>query len=487
MGFRQDQADLDPVVFDTNWGGVLAPPVRTSGAQTALTITPAANTNQTASTEISDFVVSAYTKTWSAGALTTQRFTRFMAPTLAFSSASTVTTAATVAISGAPIAGANANLTNSFALWIQAGEARFDGKISTVANNVTTGSTVAITADNTTAATSGVTQQFSPLLEQTGTQWDGTALVSTPVAFASQVQGKFAGGSVFSYWTLLGSVNSSPYTPTAPQFQVRSDGFVFLFNSIIPYTSGGASVGTVANPFAAINFNSPIATVTTAFQLSSGLADTGASAFIFNAANAQTNTAARPYLFRNGGVDIAYLDKDGNVFLKKETNHTIAPVQSATTTTVGADVTLRGATGASGTGGAAAGAGGAGILLGGNAGGIGGAGGANGGNARVDAGVGTGAGVSGDINIGNTNAVNLNLGRSAGNIGFFGVTAVAKQTSGANLTNNVTSGGTNDTIADFTDLSVYANDAATIRNDIYQLSRKLKQVNDALRLYGLLT
>lgn len=72
-------------------------------------------------------------------------------------------------------------------------------------------------------------------------------------------------------------------------------------------------------------------------------------------------------------------------------------------------------------------------------------------------------------------------------IGFLGTAAVAQQTSGANLTNNVTSGGTNDTIADFTDLVIYANDAATIRNDIYQLARKLKQVNDALRLFGLLT
>lgn len=77
----------------------------------------------------------------------------------------------------------------------------------------------------------------------------------------------------------------------------------------------------------------------------------------------------------------------------------------------------------------------------------------------------------------------------AGNskIGFLGAGGSARQTSGANLTNNVTSGGTTDTIADFTSLTVYATDAAAIRNDIYQLARKLKQVNDALRLYGLLT
>lgn len=72
-------------------------------------------------------------------------------------------------------------------------------------------------------------------------------------------------------------------------------------------------------------------------------------------------------------------------------------------------------------------------------------------------------------------------------VGFFAVAAVAQQASGANLTNNVSSGGTDDTIADIADLTVYANAAADIRNNIYQLARKLKQVNDALRAYGLLT
>ena len=72
-------------------------------------------------------------------------------------------------------------------------------------------------------------------------------------------------------------------------------------------------------------------------------------------------------------------------------------------------------------------------------------------------------------------------------IGFFNSTPVVQQASGANLTNSVTAGGVDDTIADFSDLTVYANSAAAIRNDIYQLARKLKQVNDALRLFGLLT
>jgi hypothetical protein len=76
-----------------------------------------------------------------------------------------------------------------------------------------------------------------------------------------------------------------------------------------------------------------------------------------------------------------------------------------------------------------------------------------------------------------------------GTFGVFSKIAApaAQQTSGANLTNSVTSGGTDDTIANFTDLNVYAVDAAAIRNDIYQLARKVKQINDGLRLLGWLT
>lgn len=71
--------------------------------------------------------------------------------------------------------------------------------------------------------------------------------------------------------------------------------------------------------------------------------------------------------------------------------------------------------------------------------------------------------------------------------GFYNATPVVQQTDGANLTNNVTSGGTTDIIANYTDLTTYANDAAAIRNDIYQLARKVKIIGDALRTYGLLS
>ncbi len=70
-------------------------------------------------------------------------------------------------------------------------------------------------------------------------------------------------------------------------------------------------------------------------------------------------------------------------------------------------------------------------------------------------------------------------------IGFYNATPVIQQTQAA-LTNSVTAGGVTGTIADYSDLTVYANDAAAIRNDIYQLSLALANVIAAMRTYGIL-
>ena len=72
-------------------------------------------------------------------------------------------------------------------------------------------------------------------------------------------------------------------------------------------------------------------------------------------------------------------------------------------------------------------------------------------------------------------------------IGFYNKAPAVQQTDGAGLTNNVTSGGTTNQIDDFSDLTTYSNSAATIRNDIYQLARKVKIIGDALRTLGLLS
>ena len=71
----------------------------------------------------------ARTVTWTTSLPTTQRAIRIQAPTYACSSSSTITTASTLAISGAPTAGTNATLTNAYALNIEAGKTKVNDKI----------------------------------------------------------------------------------------------------------------------------------------------------------------------------------------------------------------------------------------------------------------------------------------------------------------------------------------------------------------------
>lgn len=76
----------------------------------------------TASTEASQVTFdNAQTYTWSAGAISTQRAYRITAPTYAFASASTVTNAINVSITGAPVAGTNATLTCRVSLLVEDG------------------------------------------------------------------------------------------------------------------------------------------------------------------------------------------------------------------------------------------------------------------------------------------------------------------------------------------------------------------------------
>lgn len=79
-----------------------------------------------------------------------------------------------------------------------------------------------------------------------------------------------------------------------------------------------------------------------------------------------------------------------------------------------------------------------------------------------------------------------NLALGAGQqVGFYGAAAGAQQTAAA-LTNSVTSGGSTNTVADYTLDGIYLNAEATIRNNQYQLARKVAEVVSALRTYGLL-
>lgn len=126
---------------DTNIGLTLSPKgagivdvsasARTGTAANVFRILTPADTALTASTQsvLNQFggntSGTTVTRQFSTGALTTQRENVFVAPTYAFVGASTITTAATVSITGAPTSGTNATITNALALNVEAGQSRF--------------------------------------------------------------------------------------------------------------------------------------------------------------------------------------------------------------------------------------------------------------------------------------------------------------------------------------------------------------------------
>ena len=70
-------------------------------------------------------------------------------------------------------------------------------------------------------------------------------------------------------------------------------------------------------------------------------------------------------------------------------------------------------------------------------------------------------------------------------VGFFGTTPQPK-TSVTDITNSVTSGGTANTLSNYTSLTTYSTDAAAIRGNFYQIGLKLNAIIDALQSYGLI-
>lgn len=108
-------------------------PVRTSTSAPILQVITPLDTTLTLSTEsiLSQFggtsAQATVIRQWATGALALQRENLFVAPTYSFVGASTLTTAATVAIGGSPILGTNATITNRLSLFVQSGNASFAG------------------------------------------------------------------------------------------------------------------------------------------------------------------------------------------------------------------------------------------------------------------------------------------------------------------------------------------------------------------------
>lgn len=160
---------------------------RTAGTGTQIplfTAVGSAHTALTASTEYVDINFNlARTVQFATGAITTQRAMRIQAPTYGFVGASTITNATTFEISGAPVAGTNATITNPLALNVASGNASFGGNIIAAGNTSVIrlkGYTVATLPAGTQGDTAFVTDALAPTFLATIV---GGGAVVTPVFY----------------------------------------------------------------------------------------------------------------------------------------------------------------------------------------------------------------------------------------------------------------------------------------------------------------
>lgn len=141
----------------------ISPSARTSGVVPYLTLTAPTDTVLTAGTEAIGISFLGATRQHGFNTnITTQREFVIEAPTYSFVSATgTITNAATLAITGAPVVGTNAAITNPLSLWLQAGDMGFgaSGSIAKISSTsgaltfTTAGSGIITLANDTTVST----------------------------------------------------------------------------------------------------------------------------------------------------------------------------------------------------------------------------------------------------------------------------------------------------------------------------------------------
>lgn len=175
--------------------------VSTSGTPILMSLVGAAHTGLTASTNTPDVQFNlARTVQKATGALTEQDAILINAPTYSFVGASTITNAATLAITNAPAAGTNATISNSWAIWTQNGASRIQR--DAIGTTLTTG----LKFDNTTNAVAGPANQYSPTLDFTGAAWTGS--VTQAESLRLYLQAEFASAFArprFTFRNMIGT------------------------------------------------------------------------------------------------------------------------------------------------------------------------------------------------------------------------------------------------------------------------------------------
>lgn len=183
----------------------------TSGILPIINLSAANGTGLTASTEQSSVLMDmSGTIQFATGAITNQRGFRLLAPTYAFVGASTITNAATAYISGAPIAGTNATITNAYSLWIGGGTMRLDGSLGQTGNRVTKGWFTDL--ESTTMVTIGGTSLSSVTQILTNkTIIDTTNVVEEITSNSTAVTPTPTGGSLRNFYFITAQSGSATF------------------------------------------------------------------------------------------------------------------------------------------------------------------------------------------------------------------------------------------------------------------------------------
>jgi hypothetical protein len=404
----------------------LSPIASTSGTPTLLTVTAPAHTGLTASTEAVDVNLNlARTVQFATGALTTQRALVVQAPTYGFVGASTITDAATAAITGAPAEGTNATITNSHALLVQGGAA-------TGASNA-----YGLTINTPTGATNNYAAAFMG-----GNVGIGTATPAHPLTVFATAPNITDGRIVDIDGTLSSSTNDQAAIKTSPTvaptsasarvynggiFNVSGNNNSHLTNATfrgvdgnVSYSGSSGTLGTAAGGRYRVN-NTSTGTITNARTLI--IASPGNSGTLTNthglyieSQTIGTQTTTPFGLYQAGSGDLNYFA--GNVGIGNTgptaALHVTAPNGTSggtgTAGTTGLIVT-GGNGGNSSTASTAGGAGGAITLTAGNGGNSTGVAGTNGANITLQGGAGGTGSTAGSYG-------NIVMQASGGNVGI---------------------------------------------------------------------
>lgn len=216
----------------------------TSGATTHFLFTAGADTAQTAATEVIDvdWNLSATMQHNGGSTVATQRSFLIRARTYSSVSAGgVITTAATCAITGAPVAGTNTTITNSLSLWVDTGSSLFGDPGGGVPSPAPVG-----IGNIPTATETFVVNAKTTLTQAAGSVWNGVHFSNG--SFGSRVN--FLGATNITTATGFNylSVDQPALIATAGPFTITNAATVYIANA--PTGAGGPFITTITNPYA---------------------------------------------------------------------------------------------------------------------------------------------------------------------------------------------------------------------------------------------